>query len=54
MQQDNYNLWEIREELEYGVTDNYSLSMYLNFAAESFRDVSQRPPVNPCSRRMSC
>jgi hypothetical protein len=46
VQQDNYNLWEIREELEYGVTDNYSLSMYLNFAAESFRDVSQHPPVN--------
>ena len=23
--QDNYNLWEFREELEYGVTDNYSV-----------------------------
>jgi hypothetical protein len=49
VQQDNYNLWEIREELEYGVTDNYSLSMYLNFAAESFHDVSQHPPVNRSS-----
>src|SRR5690242_16762855 len=47
--QDNYNLWEIREELEYGVTDNYSLSPYLNFAAESFRDVSQHPAVNHSS-----
>ncbi len=46
VQQDNYNLWEIREELEYGVTDNYSLSLYLNFAAESFRDLSQHPAVN--------
>lgn len=49
VQQDNYNLWEIREELEYGVTDNYSLSMYLNFAQESFRDVSQQPAVNHSS-----
>ena len=46
VQQENYNLWELREELEYGVTDNYSLSLYLNFDAESFRDVSQHPPVN--------
>jgi hypothetical protein len=49
VQQDNYNLWEIREELEYGVTDNYSLSFYLNFAQESFRDVSQHPAVNHSS-----
>jgi hypothetical protein len=49
VQQDNYNLWELREELEYGVTDNYSLSFYLNFAAESFRDVSQQPPVDHSS-----
>jgi hypothetical protein len=43
VQQENYNLWEIREELEYGVTDNYSVSLYLNTSAESFRDVSERP-----------
>src|SRR5262252_5743693 len=49
VQQDNYNLWEIREELEYGVTDNYSVSLYLNFAAESFRDVSRHPAVNHSS-----
>jgi len=43
VQQQNYNLWELREELEYGVTDNYSVALYLNTAAESFRDVSQNP-----------
>lgn len=36
--QQNYNKWEFREEFEYGVTDNYTLSLYLNTAAESFRD----------------
>ena len=36
--QDNYNRWELREELEYGVTDNYTISLYLNFMSESFRD----------------
>ncbi len=46
VKQGNYNLWEIREELEYGVTDNYSVSLYLNAAAESFRDYSQNPPLD--------
>src|SRR5258708_11286607 len=36
--QDNYNKWEIREEFEYGVTDNYSLSIYLNQSSENYRD----------------
>ncbi len=36
--QDNYNRWEIREEFEYGVTDRYTLSLYLNTKATSFRD----------------
>ena len=36
--QDNYNRWELREEFEYGVTDNYTLSLYLNTKATSFRD----------------
>jgi hypothetical protein len=36
--QQNYNKWEIREELEYGVTDRYSVSLYVNTSAESFRD----------------
>jgi len=43
VQQGNFNLWELREELEYGVTDNYSVSLYLNAAAESYRDFSQNP-----------
>jgi hypothetical protein len=46
VQQDNYNLWEFREELEYGVTDQYSVSLYLNMSAESFRDLSQSPAVD--------
>src|SRR5439155_16683868 len=36
--QDNFNRWELRHELEYGVTDNYTLSLYLNESSESFRD----------------
>jgi hypothetical protein len=46
VKQGNYNLWEFRQELEYGVTDNYSISLYLNTANESFRDFSQSPPVD--------
>jgi len=40
--QQNFNEWEIREELEYGVTDRYSVSLYLNAKAESFRDPAAR------------
>jgi len=36
--QNNYNRFEIREEFEYGVTDNYSVALYLNQSSESFRD----------------
>jgi hypothetical protein len=36
--QDNYNRFDLREELEYGVTDRYALSVYLSTEAESFRD----------------
>jgi hypothetical protein len=28
--QENYNRWELRDELEYGVTDNYTAAFYLN------------------------
>lgn len=35
--QDNFNRWELRHELEYGVTDNYTLSLYLNESVETFR-----------------
>jgi len=38
--QENFNLWEFREELEYGVTDNYTLSLYLNQSSQSYRDPS--------------
>ena len=46
VKQGNFNLWELRQELEYGVSDNYSVSLYLNTAAESFRDYSQTPPTD--------
>lgn len=46
VEQENYNRWEFREELEYGVTDQYSVALYLNTSAESFRDVSRRPGVD--------
>ena len=38
--QENYNRWLLREELEYGVTDNYTASLYLNVESESFRTPS--------------
>jgi hypothetical protein len=43
VQQKNFNKWEMREELEYGVTDNYTVGFYINWAAESFRDTSVSP-----------
>lgn len=49
VQQENYNRWDVREELEYGVTDRYSVSLYLNHSAESFRDRSQTPPEDVSS-----
>lgn len=36
--QENYNRWDLREELEYGVTDNYQVALYLNLESESFRN----------------
>lgn len=36
--QQNYNRWDLREEFEYGVTDNYTVALYLNTVAKSFRD----------------
>ncbi len=44
---DNFNRWDLRQELEYGVTDNYTIGFYLNERADSYRnpatgaDVSQ-------------
>src|SRR2546429_2381712 len=37
--QDHYNRWEFRHEFEYGVTDNYTLSLYVNESLTNFRDV---------------
>ena len=36
--QEDYNKWELRHEIEYGVTDNYSMSLYVNESVENFRD----------------
>jgi hypothetical protein len=44
--QGNFNPWELRQELEYGVSDNYSVSLYFNTATESFRDYIQTPPTD--------
>lgn len=35
--QENYNRFDFREEVEYGVTDNYTASLYLNFKNTSYR-----------------
>lgn len=37
---ENYNRWDLRQELEYGVTDAYTVALYLNEKAESYRDPS--------------
>lgn len=35
----DYNLWQLREEIEYGVTDNFQLSGYVNWlSVNAFRD----------------
>jgi len=36
--EDNYNRWDLRQEIEFGITDRYSLALYLNEKSESFRD----------------
>lgn len=35
---DNFNRWDLREELEYGATDRYTVALYLNQKAESYRN----------------
>jgi hypothetical protein len=35
--QDQYNRWEFRTEFEYGVTDNYTVSLYVNESLTNFR-----------------
>ena len=36
--QNDYQRWQFREEFEYGVTDNYTLSLYMNHDYEYFKD----------------
>jgi hypothetical protein len=38
--QKNYNQWDLRQELEYGVSDRYALGLYLNERATSFQNPS--------------
>src|SRR6059058_173610 len=38
--QQNYNKWELREELEFAVTDRYSVSVYVNSDSEKYRSVT--------------
>ncbi len=47
--QENFNKWEFREEWEYGVTDNYTASLYLNTTAESFRNPSTQADTSSFS-----
>ncbi len=44
---DDYNRWDLRTELEHGVTDNYTLGLYLlQFKAESYEDPSTSPATD--------
>ena len=36
--QDNFNRWELRQALEYGVSDRYTVELYLNEASQSYRN----------------
>src|SRR4051794_24584011 len=38
--QKNFNRWEFRTEAEYGVTDNYTASLYVNESYTRFKDPS--------------
>jgi len=44
--QEHYMRWDLREELEYGVTDNYTISMYLNEKSEYFRNPATHKKTN--------
>jgi hypothetical protein len=44
---DNYNRWDLRTELEYGVTDNYTIGFYvLQFESQSYEDTTVSPAVS--------
>jgi hypothetical protein len=36
--QEDFRLWEFRHEFEYGLTDNYTISLYVNHSLETFRE----------------
>lgn len=36
----NYNRWDLRTELEYGVTDIWQVALYLNAKQQSYRDAT--------------
>ncbi|HEY5909437.1 MAG TPA: DUF6662 family protein [Verrucomicrobiae bacterium] len=36
--QDDFNLWEFRHEFEYGLADNYTVSLYVNHSLENFNE----------------
>src|SRR5215470_9673998 len=44
--QENYRNWQFREELEYGVTDNYTVSLYLNESLENYYNNFAHQNVN--------
>ncbi len=44
--QGNFSRFDLREEVEYGVTDNYTVSLYLNNKVEHFREVSTASNVS--------
>ncbi|HYG36898.1 MAG TPA: DUF6662 family protein [Clostridia bacterium] len=35
---ENFSRWDLRQEIEYGVTDRYTVALYLNEKAESYRN----------------
>lgn len=44
--QNHYTRWDLRQEFEYGVTDNYLISFYLNEKSEYFRDPTTHDKTN--------
>jgi hypothetical protein len=44
--QSDYTRWDLRQELEYGVSDAYTLALYLNETATSFQDPSTDADVS--------
>ena len=47
--QHNYNRFDLREEFEYGATDNYTVALYLNTKAENYRDPVTRATTSEFS-----